>query len=289
MSRVINEIGHKYGKLTVIEKGGKSKNGHQRWICQCECGNLYEAEGSKLRNGTTTHCGCSCKNSIDEIGHRYGRLVVIEKVCSQNNCTKWKCQCDCGNFTEVLGTDLRAGKVYSCGCLNREMASNRFTIDETNNVYGKLTVLKRQGSVNGKAAWLCQCECGNQIIAAGPTLRNDNIHSCGCIKSKGEQQILSYLQAKNISFKKEYSFKDLISDKGGYPRFDFAIFNSDTLVGLIEFQGEQHYKDKGIFGKRQREVTDNLKVEYCKLNNIPLCIIKYNDNILEKLKDFLTF
>lgn len=28
----------------------------------------------------------------------------------------WKCKCDCGNETIVLGTSLRTGITKSCGC-----------------------------------------------------------------------------------------------------------------------------------------------------------------------------
>lgn len=55
---------------------------------------------------------------IDLTGERFGRLTVIEKVPSGNGCTnaRWRCKCDCGNETTVLGTTLRRGESKSCGC-----------------------------------------------------------------------------------------------------------------------------------------------------------------------------
>jgi hypothetical protein len=41
---------------------------------------------------------------------------------------------------------LTTGNKKSCGCLSREKASERFGIDETGNVYGKSTVIKRDTS-----------------------------------------------------------------------------------------------------------------------------------------------
>lgn len=58
-------------------------------------------------------------------------------------------------------------------------------IDETGNIYGKLTVLKRNGSIRGQAAWLCQCSCGNFTTVPGAALRNGNTKSCGCQKYSG--------------------------------------------------------------------------------------------------------
>lgn len=57
--------------------------------------------------------------------------------------------------------------------------------DETGNVYGELTVIKRNGSIRGLAAWLCKCSCGNETTVPGAYLRNGNTKSCGCKKYSG--------------------------------------------------------------------------------------------------------
>lgn len=52
-------IGRKFGKLTVIECAGVSRNRKLLWICKCDCGNTTKPiVGSNLRNGTTQSCGC---------------------------------------------------------------------------------------------------------------------------------------------------------------------------------------------------------------------------------------
>lgn len=66
-------------------------------------------------------------------------------------------------------------------------------------------------------------------------------------------------------------------------KFDFAIFQEDNLICLIEYNGIQHYTDKGEFGKFQREVSDTKKKNYCKIHQIPLIILNkenYNPNFL---------
>jgi len=56
-------------------------------------------------------------------------------------------------------------------------------IDETGNVYNRLTVIERVGNTNhGQAQWLCRCECGNEMIAKGTLLRRGVVQSCGCLK-----------------------------------------------------------------------------------------------------------
>lgn len=290
MAKATNEIGKKYGKLVVIEEAGIDSSKHKLWRCQCDCGNIIEARGSKLRNGEKTHCGCEKRyNFVDETGNQYGRLTVIKSVGAKgkDRGIHWLCQCECGKMTEVAGRDLRQGKIQSCGCLGNETRGQSIVVDETGNRYGKLVVLEREDSHNGKARWICRCDCGNKTVANGCDLRSGRVVSCGCLSSLGEQQILQLLQSKNIPYKKEYCFTDLVSEKGGHPRFDFALFNENGLACLIEYQGLQHFIDKGNFGSVQRESTDKLKREYCLTNNIALYEIRYDDPLETTLKHIL--
>lgn len=58
-------------------------------------------------------------------------------------------------------------------------------IDISGQVFGKLTVLKREGSdKEGKALWLCKCECGKETLTTGKRLRKGTTKSCGCIVNK---------------------------------------------------------------------------------------------------------
>lgn len=50
--------GLRFGKLTVISRLGLNNHGHYMWKCQCDCGNLCQVDGTKLRNGHTQSCGC---------------------------------------------------------------------------------------------------------------------------------------------------------------------------------------------------------------------------------------
>ncbi len=51
--------------------------------------------------------------------------------------------------------------------------------------FGRLTVLERAEKPNGisgsYAYWLCQCDCGEMIVARGSTLRYGDTRSCGCL------------------------------------------------------------------------------------------------------------
>ena len=59
---------------------------------------------------------------VDLTGQRFGRLKVLEFVPNDRRKAYWKCQCDCGNITTIIGRDLRRGHTLSCGCFQIEQA-----------------------------------------------------------------------------------------------------------------------------------------------------------------------
>ena len=46
--------------------------------------------------------------------------------------------------------------------------------------FGRLTVIDRVENKRGQARWLCKCDCGNEIITLGYSLRRGDTTSCGC-------------------------------------------------------------------------------------------------------------
>lgn len=55
-------------------------------------------------------------------------------------------------------------------------------IDLTGQTFGRFTVLQRaHNNKEGRAMWLCRCECGNERVVMGKCLRNGHTQSCGCL------------------------------------------------------------------------------------------------------------
>lgn len=233
---------------------------------------------------------------IDMTGQRFGKLVVLRRgENDKHGKAQWWCQCDCGSPEKLInGAALRRGLVVSCGCNKREKLkqyNDTQVVDETGNVYGYLTVLERVTEAkpkDGRAQWLCQCKCGNQIITTGKLLRDGHKLSCGCMKkSKGELKIEQILEEKEIKYAEQYTVYINQNDydvKQKHPYyFDFAVFDSnEQLLYLIEYDGMQHftYKENSDFwtneeGFQKTRIRDNLKNNYCLNNNIPLIRIPY--------------
>jgi hypothetical protein len=125
LAKVKNELGSRYGKLTVIGLGDPDKHHNARWLCRCDCGNKKTVTGTSLRTGGTTSCGCIRK--IDEIGHQYGRLTVIGYAFSgKHKSAYFRCVCSCGKEVFAKGRSLRNGTTKSCGCLMEETRKANF-------------------------------------------------------------------------------------------------------------------------------------------------------------------
>jgi len=64
------------------------------------------------------------------IGARFGRLEVVAKhpIRDKHGRVLWNCLCDCGNTSYgVFPDNLISGRTQSCGCLQRERASEIHT------------------------------------------------------------------------------------------------------------------------------------------------------------------
>lgn len=59
------------------------------------------------------------KPKLDLVGKKFNRLTVIEKI-DIDNCTKWKCICECGTITHSSSSNLIRKNVTSCGCYHKE-------------------------------------------------------------------------------------------------------------------------------------------------------------------------
>lgn len=81
-------------------------------------------------------------------GQRFGRLVVTAQLQSDaSGNAAWACICDCGKHVSVSGAALRRGASSSCGCLKRELATDRAT------KHG----MSKSGTYNSWASMLSRC------------------------------------------------------------------------------------------------------------------------------------
>ena len=126
MGKLIDEVGKRYGRLTVLPRSEeyKKKTTRAYWNCQCECGNTTVVSGAHLRRGSIQSCGClqkektanSNKEKLNDLtGQQFGNLTVIKRIENKKKQTAWLCKCKCGILTEVMGCNLKmVGGTQSC-------------------------------------------------------------------------------------------------------------------------------------------------------------------------------
>lgn len=80
---VINLIGQRFGRLTVIERAGSDKRKESIWRCQCKCGGERLVLSSLLRDGRVTSCGCARVENSRDLCAKHGWYGSPEYRCWQ--------------------------------------------------------------------------------------------------------------------------------------------------------------------------------------------------------------
>ena len=283
--------GQKFGKLTVknraenqVSPSGKSQT---RWNCKCDCGSdNIVVSGDYLKRSECPSCGCEAhknrvvKNRLNNIGEKYGRLTIVN-ILWEEKPVKAVCKCDCGNDYIGVKADIVSGHTQSCGCLQAKNASAANTKDWSGCVAASGVEFVKQSYMNEKGQWVWECKCPlceNYFYELPAKVNNCHTTSCGCrIQSFGETYIQSLLEDFGIKFKTQWTFEDC---KDIYVlRFDFAILYDEKLLGLIEYDGKQHFEPIEYFGGedgfRKAQRRDQIKNTYRDAHNISLLRIPY--------------
>ena len=228
------------------------------------------------------------KPLIFQPGDTVGNNIIIEKdieLTKEKHRGYWKCKCiGCGKIRSVRVDNLKA-KCRYCATKDRPIGY-RVQDNFIGQHFGLWTV---NGKSPKKNYWTCKCQCGTIKDVFRGNLTQGNSKSCGCVSSWGEKQIVYWLNFYNIQYKKEVSFKDFQTDKGGYPRFDFILYKNNEIFCIIEYDGRQHksYDKNWKMTEndfKRLQYIDNLKNEYCKIHNISLFRFNPKSNLEKELK-----
>lgn len=247
-----------------------------------------------------------------------GRLAFVNELDRKNvekdTRVYYLTVCDCGNWyitrNDAYKKETAKAGCLSCGCLNEEFLSKNIYnpqiqekriqklkeylsdkgIQIGDDIFGwKITQIEIRQMKNHTRKYvkgICPyCHKESDWIR-GDGLTSHSVLSCGCTtESKGEQEIRLLLTSLNIPFEQEKTFKTCINPNTNRPlRFDFYVNNSY----IIEFDGEQHFKQNGLYGQNverflQAQERDKIKNKWCVENNIPIIRIPYTklENIQE--------
>lgn len=140
--------GKVFGRLTIIEHVGFTKNRNARWLCECTCGNTKIITASNLKSGTQS-CGCYRQeisgqyNKLDygeaafnSIYYNYQRKATSRKLCFEltkeqfRTLTQQKCKY-CGvNPHKIHKVNKRVGE-YIFNGVDRKDNKEGYTVDNS--------------------------------------------------------------------------------------------------------------------------------------------------------------
>lgn len=117
---------------------------------------------------------------------------------------------------------------------------------------------------NKKIKMKCPC-CKRERNLSGKRFFNEGFSCPTCDKNIPYPELffMAYSEVKKLDFEYQKTFNNL-----PYRRFDFYNKN----IGVVETHGIFHYEELGgaLFDAHNKtKNSDNLKKEYCKINNIP--------------------
>lgn len=131
MSRRIDLAGQRFGALTALRPVHPAETRDHRpgWLVKCDCGTEKVVNGSALRRGRVTSCGCAVvrgkrqsdtmlsKGAHEDLtGQTFGELTAIAFV-GRN---RWRWACSCGRETIAKAASVKRGEIRSCGHLAKD-------------------------------------------------------------------------------------------------------------------------------------------------------------------------
>jgi hypothetical protein len=248
-----------------------------------KCGNEYRG----ALNSKNTKYFIDKSNSIYQNFFDYSNTIYKKSSLPvQIRCPKH------GDFWQTPNNHLAR---HGCKiCNGYEVFDSATFKQKANKIYDSKFDYSLVSYINSHAKIVIICKKHGRFYQKPNTHLNG--HGCPmCKESKGERAIREFLIKKKIPFQNQYRMKTC-RHKLSLP-FDFAIFDKTlTLIGLIEFQGEQHFKDASFGSSKPRKDTlieiqkrDSIKISHCTRNSIPLLIIPYwdKDKICEKVLNFM--
>lgn len=122
-----------------------------------------------------------------EVGEQIGECFFISYAPNDRfNTRRVNVKCRCGNVFEARYSAIKIGRTKSCGCLQRESASNQAKKYEQGQMFGDLTFLNRAGmDADGESSLgNFLCVCGKEFITRIYNVKCGATKSCGCLTSK---------------------------------------------------------------------------------------------------------
>lgn len=270
----------------------KYVNAKTKLLIKCPNNHTFQISFGHFKNGNRCpYCAKNLKLTYEQVkinieNFNYKLLSTEYK----NNNQKLIIECDKRHIFEKSYAKFQEGQHCPiCSKINQNKNSALQYEDVKHEIESFNYKLNSTEYKNARSKLKLQCSQGHEFEMTYDKFKQGNRCSI-CNHSKGEAKINNWLTIHNVHFQTQYVIPNCKYKKP--LRFDFAILNNNTIKCLIEFDGEQHYHPKEIFGGSKglnlTKQRDKIKDNYCKKNNLKLIRIPYTkfddiEQILEEL------
>lgn len=251
------------------------------------CGNIWKPKPRKILEGS----GCPNCFIIKRTKTNEKFIKEVKDICGErytilseykNAIEKILLKCNICNNNWYVKPDHIINSKSNCPICNYILQSNtqkksqeQFIKNVFEKYDNKYIVIGEYKNAKTKIEIKCNICDNNWFVKPNSLLSGSECPNCKI--RKGEYLIEEYLKNKSIVYKKQYKFNDCCYKYSLF--FDFAIFDNNKLLCLVEFDGIQHFEPIEHFGGIEKfkinKIRDEIKNSYCFNNNIVLIRISY--------------
>lgn len=129
VKNIIDLLGKRFTKLTVVSLNERSGRGRTYWNCQCDCGNLCVVRSDALREDRTKSCGCLGKFFFDK-----EQILEAHTRYIYNNIPPSKIAQEYGCSGSVIIKNFKKYNllIKKTGYANRQYVLNEHIFDDIN-------------------------------------------------------------------------------------------------------------------------------------------------------------
>ena len=284
-----DELSAKFPNLRLI---GEYEQANKKMLIHCDdCGYEWEAVPRSVMHSKHGCLKCGLRKSqIEKSFERFKQSVNLDQweILEYKDASNITLACKkCGWIRKTNANNIKRFGCKRCSSLEAtkdQRLTTEIFIQRAQKVHGNKYDYSKVNYINYHTPVEIICsEHGSFWQRPGKHLSGQNCPLC--LESRGEEIIRLLLLKYNIPFEKEKQFsiyKTIFVD---------YYINYNKKEFIIEMNGRQHYEPIEYFGGEKTFLEqikrDNALADMCKINNIMLYTIKYNENIVQKTLEII--
>lgn len=259
-----------------------------------DCGRVTDIKWVKFRNGNgCKYCAGNLKLTLEHCrteAKKRGYDVLSKKY--NNSTVKMRfIHFDCGKTSWISWNVFNSG----VGCIHCS-GKKKLTIPACNKIIKKdgYKIVEKTYKNNKTKMDFLHLECGRITKISWSKFTNEETGCKFCNSSKLERKAMKEFSLIGFLEKRDYVREKWFSDCRDKNPLEFDFYFPKYNL-LIEMQGEQHFFPVDFAGKgkiwaekqfEKNQIRDEIKRNYCRVNNYSLLEIRYNEDVAIALKKY---